>query len=110
MKNIFHENNIITTLTQKGIPESATVPLLNYLLRKRVIRFLQEEKRYELAHDVMVNKVWEWTTDDEKEALRVQDMLVRALPATLLLGIAALLIEFILGVFIAVTAARRPRA
>jgi hypothetical protein len=52
---------------------------LAYLRDKRVVRKFGEEDRYELAHEVLVNKVWAWISDDELRRLEVRDMLGREL-------------------------------
>ncbi len=39
-------------------PQSKWTRLLAYLREKRVVRKFGEEDRYELAHEVMVEKVW----------------------------------------------------
>ena len=51
--------------------------LLAYLRDRRVVRKCGDEERYELAHAVMVNKVWAWVSEAELRLLDVRNMLRR---------------------------------
>ena len=56
-------------------PENRVV--LNRLVDARLVRSLEqkEEQRYELAHDVLVEKVRSWIDETERQAKAVQDVL-----------------------------------
>ncbi len=62
---------------QARLTEAQVTTQLAYLREKRVVRKFGEEDRYELAHEVLVNKVWAWIGDDELRQLEVRDMLRR---------------------------------
>ena len=62
---------------QAKLDETQLDRLLSYLRDRRVVRKLGEEERYELAHDVMVGKVWAWVSDEELRLLDVRGMLRR---------------------------------
>jgi len=51
--------------------------LLSSLRERRIIRKFGDEDRYELAHDVLVEKVWAWMSEDELRLLDLRDMLRR---------------------------------
>jgi iron(II)-dependent oxidoreductase len=55
--------------------------LLAYLRQARVVRKFgdEDEERYELAHDVLVEKVWAWVSQEELRLLDVRDLLRREL-------------------------------
>ena len=54
------------------------VIVLKHLRENRIIRKFGDEDRYELTHEVMVYKVWEWFSDQERQALNLDEMLKRA--------------------------------
>jgi formylglycine-generating enzyme required for sulfatase activity len=62
-----------------GLAEVELDALLAHLRQKRVVRKFGDdaEGRYELAHEVMVDKVWAWISDEELRVLDVRDMLRR---------------------------------
>ncbi|MBN1660852.1 MAG: SUMF1/EgtB/PvdO family nonheme iron enzyme [Anaerolineae bacterium] len=66
-----------------GLGEAELDRLLAYLRGRRVVRKFGEEAaeggRYELAHEVMVEKVWAWVSDEELRVLDIRDMLRRAM-------------------------------
>ena len=64
---------------QAGLDETELDALLAYLRASRVVRKFGDEDRYELAHEVLVAKVWAWISDEELRALDVRDMLRREL-------------------------------
>ncbi len=65
-------------ITRPGIAPAQVEALLTYLVDKRIIRRLPDSDRYELAHEVMIEKVWEWVSEEERHTLDLQDMLARA--------------------------------
>lgn len=64
---------------QTGLDEMELDELLIYLRARRVVRKFGDEDRYELAHEVLVEKVWAWMSDEELRILDVRDMLRRGL-------------------------------
>jgi hypothetical protein len=66
-------------VSQMSIIESELDELLDYLRDRRIVRKFGEEEHYELAHEVLVEKVWEWISNDELRSLETRDMLRRAL-------------------------------
>jgi formylglycine-generating enzyme required for sulfatase activity len=62
-------------VAQLGLGESQLGELLAYLQERRVVRKFGDEDRYELAHEVMVEKVWAWVSEEELRILHVHDML-----------------------------------
>lgn len=62
-----------------GLDDAQVTGLVAHLRKKRVVRKLGEEDRYELAHEVMVEKVWAWFTAEELKLLDTRDMLQREL-------------------------------
>ncbi|MCP4540109.1 MAG: SUMF1/EgtB/PvdO family nonheme iron enzyme [Chloroflexi bacterium] len=60
-----------------GLDDAQLDDLLAYLRERRVVRKFGDEDRYELAHEVMVEKVWAWVSDEELRLLDVRDMLRR---------------------------------
>jgi HEAT repeat protein len=65
-------------ITELVIAPAQVEALLTYLVDKRIIRRLPDSDRYELAHEVMIEKVWEWVSEEERHILDLQDMLARA--------------------------------
>ncbi|MBN1875111.1 MAG: SUMF1/EgtB/PvdO family nonheme iron enzyme, partial [Anaerolineae bacterium] len=64
---------------QAGLDETELDALLAYLRARRVVRKFGDEDRYELAHEVLVEKVLAWISDEELRVLDVRDMLRREL-------------------------------
>lgn len=68
---------------QVGLAEEELDKLLAYLRGRRVLRKFGDEAaeggRYELAHEVMVEKVWRWFSQEELHLLDVRDLLRREL-------------------------------
>ncbi|MGB8647000.1 MAG: SUMF1/EgtB/PvdO family nonheme iron enzyme [Anaerolineae bacterium] len=62
-----------------GLDPAQVEQLLTRLRAARVIRKFGDEERYELAHEVMVSKVWAWMGEDELRLLDVRDLLRREL-------------------------------
>jgi formylglycine-generating enzyme required for sulfatase activity len=62
---------------QLGLDEETVGRILAELRNSRVVRrlTLAEGESYELAHEVMVEKVWEWVTPEEARFKYVRDML-----------------------------------
>ncbi|MFX1412106.1 MAG: SIR2 family protein, partial [Promethearchaeota archaeon] len=60
-----------------GLTEAELDGLLAYLLEKRVVRKFGDEDRYELTHEVLVEKVWAWFGTEELRVLDMRDMLRR---------------------------------
>lgn len=61
------------------VTETQVDTLLDYLRQKRIVRKFGDTDRYELSHEVMVEKVWAWISDEELRLLDVRDMLRREL-------------------------------
>lgn len=66
-------------LGKLNIDQEQAETTLTYLRDKRVIRRLPEANQYELAHEVMVEKIWKWLDTQERHVLNVKDMLTTAL-------------------------------
>lgn len=62
-----------------GMPQGQVESLIAYLQERRIIRYLPESQEYELVHEVLIDKIWGWVSDDEKKNLEIQDMLARAI-------------------------------
>jgi formylglycine-generating enzyme required for sulfatase activity len=62
---------------QLGLDESMVRRILAELRDSRVVRklTLAEGESYELAHEVMVDKVWQWVTEEEARFKYARDML-----------------------------------
>ena len=66
-------------LVQRGrLSEAELDEVLKRLRDSRVVRKFGEEERYELSHEVMVEKVWGWVSEDELRLFEVRDLLRRA--------------------------------
>jgi formylglycine-generating enzyme required for sulfatase activity len=67
----------------KGLrPSSEVEEVLAYLRDKRLIRWLpaeSEEGAFELAHEYMLGKVWEWVSEEDAVLKRASDILRREL-------------------------------
>ena len=66
-------------IAQVGVAEAELDRLLAYLRGRRIVRKFGDEDRYELTHEVLVEKVWAWISDEELRVLDVRDMLGREL-------------------------------
>jgi hypothetical protein len=66
-------------VAQLGLAEAELDALLDYLRGRRIVRKFGDEDRYELTHEVLVEKVWAWISDEELRVLDVRDMLRREL-------------------------------
>jgi hypothetical protein len=66
-------------VVQVGVAEAELDRLLAYLRGRRIVRKFGDEDRYELTHEVLVEKVWAWISDEELRLLDVRDMLKREL-------------------------------
>jgi formylglycine-generating enzyme required for sulfatase activity len=60
------------------LPEETLDAALRHLREARVVRKFGEEDRFELAHEVMVEKVWGWVSEEELHLFEIRDMLRRA--------------------------------
>lgn len=69
-------NNLVL---HAGIDAAEVNEILSYLLAKRVIRKFGEEDLFELSHEILVEKVWAWVSEEEMRLLDVRDMLRREL-------------------------------
>lgn len=49
--------------------------ILNTLVNKRILRYLPDDNLYELSHEVLVSKVWEWVGSQEIEYKYAREML-----------------------------------
>ena len=64
---------------QLDIDPTEVKGLLAYLTKRRVIRRLAGTKRfYELTHDIIMAKVWEWVGQAERHLLNLQHVLAQA--------------------------------
>jgi hypothetical protein len=52
---------------------------LAYLRDKRLIRWLEEERAFELAHEYMVNRIWVWESKEDVALKRASNLLRREL-------------------------------
>ncbi len=66
-------------VAQLGAPVEEVRARLAFLRNRGVVRKFGDEDRYELAHEVMVGKVWQWVGEDDLRLLDVRDMLRRAM-------------------------------
>jgi len=67
-----------------GLSEDEVEEVLAYLRDKRLIRWLPaepepEEEAFELAHEYILGKVWEWVSEEEAVLKRASDLLRREL-------------------------------
>ena len=61
------------------VPVEEVQARLAFLRNRGIVRKFGDEDRYELAHEVMVDKVWQWVGEDDLRLLDVRDMLRRAM-------------------------------
>ena len=66
-------------VTRYGVPKEQILSRLAFLRNRGVVRKFGDEDRYELAHEVMVEKVWQWVSEDDLRLLDARDMLRRAM-------------------------------
>jgi hypothetical protein len=65
---------------QEGLDQTTALQLLRFLQSRRVIREIGDDGPYELAHEVMVAKIWEeWVSEADIARLNVRDLLRREL-------------------------------
>jgi formylglycine-generating enzyme required for sulfatase activity len=62
-----------------GCGEDDVEGVLAYLRDKRLIRWLENEEAFDLAHEYMLGKVWEWVSEEEATLKRAGDLLRREL-------------------------------
>jgi formylglycine-generating enzyme required for sulfatase activity/ABC-type cobalamin/Fe3+-siderophores transport system ATPase subunit len=62
-----------------GLNEDEVEEVLAVLRDKRLIRWLDKEGAFELAHEYMLGKVWEWVSEEEAVLKRASDLLRREL-------------------------------
>jgi formylglycine-generating enzyme required for sulfatase activity len=62
-----------------GLGKDDVEEVLDYLRDRRLIRWLEEEEAFELAHEYMLGKVWEWVSEEEAVLKRASDLLRREL-------------------------------
>jgi formylglycine-generating enzyme required for sulfatase activity len=60
-----------------GLGEEEVGEVLDYLRDRRLIRWLEDEGAFELAHEYMLSKVWEWVSEEEAVVKRASDLLRR---------------------------------
>ena len=60
-------------------PASQIEAILHYLQNRRIVRHIPDSQYYELVHEVMINQIWGWITDSERQILDIQDILQRAM-------------------------------
>jgi len=75
MREITHHE----ILSKLDIEEEQAETLLKYLRNKRVIRRLPDSNQYELAHEVMVEKIWKWLDKEERYLLHLKDTLTSSM-------------------------------
>jgi len=62
-----------------GLNEDEVEDVLAHLRDKRLIRWLEKEEAFELAHEYMLGKVWEWVCEEDAVVSRASDLLRREL-------------------------------
>lgn len=62
-----------------GLSEDEVEEVLAYLRDRRLIRWLEGEDAFELAHEYMLGKVWEWVCEEDAVLKRASDLLRRQL-------------------------------
>jgi formylglycine-generating enzyme required for sulfatase activity/ABC-type dipeptide/oligopeptide/nickel transport system ATPase subunit len=62
-----------------GLGEDDVGEVLAYLQDRRLVRWLEDEEAFELAHDYMLGKVWEWVCEEDAVLKRASDLLRREL-------------------------------
>jgi hypothetical protein len=62
-----------------GLSKEEVEEVLAYLRDKRLIRWLEGERAFELAHEYMVNKIWVWESKEDVALKRASDLLRREL-------------------------------
>jgi formylglycine-generating enzyme required for sulfatase activity len=62
-----------------GLSEDEVEEVLAYLRDRRLVRWLEKERAFELAHDYMLGKVWEWAREEDAVPKRASDLLRREL-------------------------------
>jgi formylglycine-generating enzyme required for sulfatase activity len=62
-----------------GLSEDDVDEVLAYLQDRRLIRWLEQEGAFEMAHDYLVGEVWEWVSEEEAVLKRASDLLRREL-------------------------------
>jgi formylglycine-generating enzyme required for sulfatase activity len=60
------------------LPDEILNASLRHLRESRVVRKFGEEDHFELAHEVMVEKVWGWVSEEELHLLEIRGLLHRA--------------------------------
>ncbi len=61
-----------------NIDDAQLETLLAYLVDRRIIRRLPDSDQYELAHEVMVEKIWKWVDQKERYLMDLKDTLAAA--------------------------------
>ncbi len=59
--------------------EDEVEEVLTYLRDRQLIRWLEKEGAFELAHEYMLGKVWEWVCEEDAVLKRASDLLRREL-------------------------------
>jgi len=67
------------TAHKLGLGEDDIEEVLAYLQDRRLIRWLEQEGAFEMAHEYMLGKVWEWVSEEEAVLKRASDLLRREL-------------------------------
>jgi formylglycine-generating enzyme required for sulfatase activity len=62
-----------------GLAEDDVEGVLVYLRDRRLIRWLEKEGAFELAHGYMLGRVWEWVCEEDAVLKRASDLLRREL-------------------------------
>jgi formylglycine-generating enzyme required for sulfatase activity len=62
-----------------GLSQDEVGEALAYLRDRRLIRWLEKEGAFELAHEYMLGKVWEWVSGEEAILKRASNLLRREL-------------------------------
>lgn len=78
-----NDNKSVLTIrklaNRTGLPEPAITRLLDDLLRARLVRRVETETQYELAHEYLINRITSWMSDKEKGQQHAQEMLEQGL-------------------------------
>jgi HEAT repeat protein/energy-coupling factor transporter ATP-binding protein EcfA2 len=69
------KSDLANLATELGEDESDLAPVLNRLTSQRLVRRLDEENAYELAHDILAATITTWIDDEERQVKRVRELL-----------------------------------
>lgn len=70
-----HEIARDAVVRELGLSADTIESILKILVNKRILRHLSDDNLYELSHEVLVSKVWEWVGSQEIEYKYAREML-----------------------------------